>query len=314
MWGYRMEKHISVLLDEAINYLDIKDGGIYVDMTLGYGGHSKEILKRNKKGFLFAFDKDIDACNSSKELLDTFGNNYKIFNNSFTLIKECLNNEGIFKVDGILYDLGVSSVELDQKDRGFSYMHDARLDMRMKQDASVSAYDVVNNYSLEDLVRIFREYGEEKHALKIANRIVESRVIKPIDTTLELVDIIDKCIPYREKRNSHPAKKVFQAIRIEVNNELEEFENALRDSLDLLNVGGVIAVITFHSLEDRICKKIFKEVSEVNSVIKGLPNVNPDLLPDFELITRKPILPSDREMEYNSRSRSAKLRVIKRIK
>lgn len=314
MWGYRMEKHISVLLDEAINYLDIKDGCIYVDMTLGYGGHSKEILKRNKKGFLFAFDKDIDACNSSKELLDTFGDNYKIFNNSFTLIKECLNNEGVFKVDGILYDLGVSSVELDQKDRGFSYMHDARLDMRMKQDASVSAYEVVNNYSEKDLVRIFREYGEEKHALKIANRIVESRLIKPIETTLELVDIIDKCIPYREKRNSHPAKKVFQAIRIEVNNELEEFEKALRDSLDLLNVGGVIAVITFHSLEDRICKKIFKEVSEVDSVVKGLPNVNPDLLPDFELVTRKPILPSDREMEYNSRSRSAKLRVIKRIK
>lgn len=314
MWGYRMEKHISVLLDEAINYLDIKDGGIYVDMTLGYGGHSKEILKRNKKGFLFAFDKDIDACNSSKELLDTFGDNYKIFNNSFTLIKECLNNEGVFKVDGILYDLGVSSVELDQKDRGFSYMHDARLDMRMKQDASVSAYEVVNNYSEKDLVRIFREYGEEKHALKIASRIVESRLIKPIETTLELVDIIDKCIPYREKRNSHPAKKVFQAIRIEVNNELEEFEKALRDSLDLLNVGGVIAVITFHSLEDRICKKIFKEVSEVDSVVKGLPNVNPDLLPDFELVTRKPILPSDREMEYNSRSRSAKLRVIKRIK
>lgn len=309
-----MEKHISVLLEEAINYLDIKDGAIYVDMTLGYGGHSKEILKRNKKGFLFAFDKDIDACQNSKKLLDDYGKNYKIFNSSFVNLKDCLASENVFKVDGILYDLGVSSVELDQKDRGFSYMHDARLDMRMKQDANISAYDVVNKYSEKDLVRIFREYGEEKHALKIASRISEARLVKPIETTLELVDIIDKCIPYREKRNSHPAKKVFQAIRIEVNNELDEFEKALRDSLDILNVGGIIAVITFHSLEDRICKKIFKEVTEVDQMVKGLPNVSPDLLPNFELVTRKPILPSDREIKYNSRSKSAKLRVIKRIK
>lgn len=309
-----MEKHISVLLNEAINYLDIKDGGNYIDMTLGYAGHSKEILKRNKKGFLFAFDKDVDACSNSREILDSIGNNYKIFNTSFANVYDCIKNEDVSSVDGILFDLGVSSVEIDQDDRGFSYMHDAKLDMRMDQDAKLSAYEVVNDYSCDDLVRIFREYGEEKHALKIAKSICEVRINEKIETTFQLVDIIDKCIPYKEKRNSHPAKKVFQAIRIEVNNELDDFEKALKDSLKLLSVNGVICVITFHSLEDRICKKIFREYTEVDPVIKGMPNIDESLLPDYELVVKKPILPSNEEMNYNSRSRSAKLRVIKRIK
>ena len=306
--------HKSVLLNESIYNLNIKDGGLYVDMTLGYAGHSKEILKRNKKGFLFAFDKDIDAINHSSKVLDEIGDNYKIFNTGFINIKKCLQDEGIDKVDGILYDLGISSPEIDQDSRGFSYMKDARLDMRMKQDSELSAYEVVNNYKVEDLARIFREYGEEKHALRIAKEIEKQRSIKEITTTLELVDIIDRCIPYKEKRNGHPAKKVFQAIRIEVNNELEEFETSLRDSLSLLNVGGRICVITFHSLEDKICKRIFKEVSDVDELVKGNPFIEDDHLPDFKLITKKPILPTSSELEYNSRAKSAKLRVIERIK
>jgi len=307
------QEHISVLKDEVIEYLNIKEDGIYVDATLGYAGDSKEILKRNKKGFLFAFDKDIDAINKSKEYIKEF-NNYKIFNTGFINIKETLENEGISKVDGILFDLGVSSPEIDEAKRGFSYMVDSKLDMRMNQSAKFSAYDVVNSYSKEELTRIFREYGEEKHANKIANKIVEARSIKEINTTLELVDIIDKCIPYREKRNSHPAKKVFQAIRIEVNNELGEFEKALEDSLKMLNVGGRVVVITFHSLEDRICKQIFKKYTTIDPFYKGLPNVDESLLPDFKLLTNKPIIPTEREQEYNKRSRSAKLRAIEKIK
>lgn len=306
--------HKSVLLNEAIYNLNIKDGGIYVDMTLGYAGHSKEILKRNKKGFLFAFDKDIDAIDYSKKTLNEIGNNYKIFNTGFINIKECLDEEKIDKVDGILYDLGISSVEIDQDSRGFSYMKDAKLDMRMNQNSTLSAYEVVNNYSVEDLTRIFREYGEEKHSLRIAKEIETRRNIKKIETTLELVDIIDKCIPYKEKRNTHPAKKVFQAIRIEVNNELGEFESSLKDSLDLLNIGGRICVITFHSLEDRICKRIFKEKTDVLELVKGNPFIEKDYLPNFKLITKKPILPTSEELEYNSRAKSAKLRVIERIK
>ena len=306
--------HKSVLLKEAINFLDIKDGGIYVDMTLGYAGHSKEILKRNKKGFLFAFDKDVDAISHSEKVLDEIGSNYKIFNTGFININSCLEDEGVMFVDGVLYDLGISSPEIDQDNRGFSYMRDARLDMRMKQDSSLTAYDVVNTYSLEELTRIFREYGEEKFALRIAKEIVNVRSKSDISTTLELVDIIDRCIPYKEKRNGHPAKKVFQAIRIEVNNELEEFEKSLRDALKLLKVDGVICVITFHSLEDRICKRVFKEVSEVDPLVKGVPNINEELLPDYVLVTKKPIVPASDEISFNSRARSAKLRVIKRVK
>lgn len=308
-----MEKHISVLLNESIDSLNIKSNGIYIDGTLGFAGHSSEILKRIPNGMLYSFDKDINAITYSKEKLEKISNNFKLYNESFSNIKERCLEENI-KPDGILFDLGLSSVEIDDASRGFSYMKDDKLDMRMDLSSSLSAYDVVNTYTVQELVRIFREYGEEKHALKIANAIEEVRSIKKIETTLELVDIIDKCYPYKEKRKGHPAKKVFQAIRIEVNNELEELEKALKDSLDILNVGGRIAVITFHSLEDRICKNIFREASMINPVVKGMPNIPSEMLPNFRLITNKPILPLESEIRQNSRSKSAKLRVIEKIK
>lgn len=308
-----MEKHISVLLNEAIEYLNIKEDGIYVDATLGYAGHSSEILKRLKNGKLIAFDKDIDAINHSKEKLEKISPNFKIHNTGFINIKEKLEEDSL-KADGILFDLGVSSPEIDTGERGFSYMKDAKLDMRMDQNAKKTAYEVINTYTVEQLTDIFRKYGEEKHAMKIAKEIETERSIKNIETTFELVDIIDRCYPYKEKRNTHPAKKVFQALRIEVNNELEEVETALKDSLKLLNKGGRIVVITFHSLEDRICKNIFKENTKINEVIKGMPNIPEEMLPDYKLVTNKPILPSSEEMENNKRSKSAKLRVIEKVK
>ncbi len=235
--------HISVLKEEAINGLNIKEAGIYVDMTLGFAGHSSEILKKNKKGFLFAFDKDIEACNYSLEILKKIGNNFKIFNTGNINMKDTLLKEGITKVDGFLFDLGVSSAELDNSSRGFSYMKNSKLDMRMDKNSSFSAYELVNNYSEKQLYMILKDYGEEKYANRIARNIVLERNIKPITTTFELVDIIDKCIPFRDKRNGHPAKKTFQAIRIEVNNELEEFRKSLIDALEMLNVEGYICCI-----------------------------------------------------------------------
>jgi len=308
-----MEKHISVLLNEAIDYLNIREDGNYIDATLGYAGHSSEILKRAKKGMLFAFDKDIDAITHSRAKLEKIGDNFKIFNTGFINIKEKIEEENK-PISGVLFDLGVSSPEIDELGRGFSYMKDARLDMRMDQEAKLDAYKVINEYSQSELTNIFRKYGEEKYANKIANEIVNLRQTKKIETTFELVDIIDKCYPYREKRNTHPAKKVFQALRIEVNNELGEFEKALKDALSLIEIGGRVVVITFHSLEDRICKNIFKEVTEIDPVIKGMPNVPKEMLPDFKLITNKPIIPSDIEIENNKRSKSAKMRVIEKIK
>ena len=301
-----MEKHISVLRDEAINALEIKEDGIYVDMTLGYAGHAKEILKRNKKGFLFAFDKDVNAIEYSTKVLQSIGSNFRIFNSDNLNAKKLLEDENVTGVDGILYDLGISSPEIDEKDRGFSYMQDAKLDMRMDINQELSAYEVVNNYKYEDLVRIFRIYGEERFAGKIAKNIERARSIKPIGTTLELVDIIDKSIPFKEKRNGHPAKRVFQAIRIEVNNEIEGLKKSLDNAVKLLNVNGILAVITFHSLEDRIVKQKFKELTEEDKFVKGLPNIDKSLLPDYVLITRKPILPSSDEIDFNKRSKSAK--------
>ncbi len=309
-----MEKHISVLLNETIEGLNIKDDGIYVDMTLGYGGHSSEVLKRLKSGKLIAFDQDSEAIKYSNERLSKISSNYQIVHNNFVNLKEELNKLGIYKVDGIMFDLGISSAQIDEKERGFSYMKDARLDMRMNQEAKLTAYDVVNNYSEDKLTDIFRYYGEEHHARRIAKEIVSKRTNKPIETTLELVDIIDKVIPYREKRNSHPAKKVFQAIRIEVNDELNVLSKALKDALDMLNVNGRICVITFHSLEDRICKKIFTEVTKEDEVIKGMPNIDQSLLPDFKIVNKNTIKPSQVEIENNKRSKSAQLRIIERIK
>ena len=308
-----MEKHKSVLLNEAIEYLNIKEDGIYIDATLGFAGHSSEILKRIKKGFLMAFDKDIDAIDYSRSKLLKIGDNFKIFNTGFINIKEKVS-EKVSKVDGILFDIGVSSVEIDESSRGFSYMKNGPLDMRMDQSSNLTAEFIVNNYSLDELTKIFREYGEEKHSYKIAKKIIEEREKSPIKETAKLVEIIDKCYPYKEKRHSHPAKKVFQALRIEVNNELEELKIALNSSLDLLNIGGRLVVITFHSLEDRICKNLFKEKTMVNPVIKGMPDVPLEMLPDFKLVTNKPVIPLDEEMKNNSRSKSAKMRVIERVK
>ena len=297
--------HVSVLLNESIENLNIKEDGIYVDCTLGFAGHSKEILKRIKKGKLFAFDQDGEAINYSKKILDQISGNYEIIKSNFAFIKSELNKRGIEKVDGVLFDLGVSSVQLDEAERGFSFHKDAKLDMRMDTDQSFSAYDVVNDYSKEELEKIFFNYGEEKYSRSIASAIVRERENKKIETTLELTEIIRESVPEKYRRTHHPARKVFQAIRIEVNKELDVFTKALNDAIDMLNPGGRICVITFHSLEDRICKKIFKEKSEIDSVFKGLPDKDIPLeyRPELKLITK--IKPSKKELADNNRSRSS---------
>lgn len=306
--------HYSVMLKEVIDNLNLKDTGIYVDATLGYAGHTGEILKRVKRGFIFAFDQDINAINYSQEKLSKIGSNFLLIKSNFLYMKEELAKQNIISVDGIVFDLGVSSPQLDTKERGFSYHFDSRLDMRMDLDNPISAYEVVNNYSESDLFRIISTYGEEKHAKSIAKNIVKARNIKPIETTLELVDVIKKSMPYKDTINKHPAKKTFQAIRIEVNHELDILETSLKNALSLLNVGGRMVVITFHSLEDRIVKQVFKEVSSVDPVVASLPVIPDAYQPDFKLVTDKVILPSKEELEENNRSHSSKLRVIERIK
>lgn len=305
--------HVSVLLNESIENLNIKEDGIYVDCTLGFAGHSKEILKRIKKGKLFAFDQDGEAINYSKKILDQISGNYEIIKSNFAFIKSELNKRGIEKVDGVLFDLGVSSVQLDEAERGFSFHKDAKLDMRMDTDQSFSAYDVVNDYSKEELEKIFFNYGEEKYSRSIASAIVRERENKKIETTLELTEIIRESVPEKYRRTHHPARKVFQAIRIEVNKELDVFTKALNDAIDMLNPGGRICVITFHSLEDRICKKIFKEKSEMDSVFKGLPDKDIPLeyRPELKLITK--VKPSKKELDDNNRSRSSILRVAEKM-
>ena len=303
--------HVSVLLNESIENLNIKEDGIYVDCTLGFAGHSKEILKRIKKGKLFAFDQDGEAINYSKKILDQINGNYEIINSNFVNIKSELNKRGIYKVDGILFDLGVSSPQLDEDYRGFSYHMDAKLDMRMNQNQKFSAYELVNEYSLDSLTEIFSKYGEEKYSRSIANGIVEARKNKKIETTLELVEIIKNNVPEKYKRNSHPARKVFQAIRIEVNKELDVFEKALNDAIELLNPTGRICVITFHSLEDRICKNKFKKLSEVDKMVKGLPIIPDEYKPVLKIIGK--YKPSKKELEENNRSRSSILRVAEKL-
>ena len=307
-------KHVSVLLEEAISSLNLKENSIVVDATLGYGGHSSNILDRINKGYLFAFDQDSEAIRHSTDRLNAIGTNFTIIKSNFVNLKEELSKYNINKVDGVLFDLGVSSPQLDDKDRGFSFHEDARLDMRMDKDQSLSAYEVVNNYSKEDLARIFRDYGEDKFANNIAKKIVEYRTNKSIETTLELVDIIKTAVPMKFAKLKHPARQVFQAIRIEVNHELDVIEPALNQALDLLNVGGRVCVITFHSLEDRIVKRLFKEKTKVDDILRGDPNIPEEYLPDFKLVVNKAIEPSKEELENNPRARSAKLRVIERIK
>ncbi len=309
-----MEKHISVLLNESISSLNLKENSIVVDCTLGYGGHSSNILERIKKGYLFAFDQDSEAIRHSTSRLKEIGTNFTIIKSNFVNLKEELAKLNIFKVDAILFDLGVSSPQLDEKERGFSFHEDAPLDMRMDRESTLTAYDVVNSYSKEELVRIFTDYGEDKFARNIANKIIEYRNTKNIETTLELVEIIKTAVPMKFRLDKHPARQIFQAIRIEVNHELDVLESALKQALELLNVGGRVVVITFHSLEDRIVKRYFKEKTEIDSKIKGLPNIPDEYLPDFKLVYNKAILPSTKELDDNPRSRSAKLRVIERIK
>lgn len=305
--------HKSVLLESCLEYLNLKNDSIIVDCTLGYGGHSSRILEKINNGFLYAFDQDIEAINYSKNRLDKISQNYEIIKSNFSNLKNELSLRNVLSVDGILFDLGVSSPQLDEDYRGFSFHKDAPLDMRMDQSKSLSAYDVVNDYSFDELVRIFRDYGEEKYASSIAKKIVNYRQNKKIETTLELVEVIKSGVPESYKRDKHPARKVFQAIRIEVNNELEVFENAVKQALDLVKVGGRVCVITFHSLEDRIVKKIFKKFSEVDEVVKGMPNIPDEYKPLIKIINNKPIVASSNEIEKNSRSKSAKLRVIERI-
>ena len=305
--------HKSVLLEESIDGLNIKEDGVYVDCTLGFGGHSSEILKRLKKGLLIAIDQDDMAIKASKERLSKISDNYEIIKCNFVRMKEELLKRGISKVDGILFDLGVSSPQLDIDERGFSYHHDAKLDMRMDQSKEFSAYDVVNTYDYDKLVKIFREYGEEKYATSIAKQIIKYRENKPIETTLELVDIIKSGMPYKAMRDSHPARKVFQAIRIEVNDELNVLEKALEDAISLLNVNGRICVITFHSLEDRIVKNIFRKYSEVPNEIKKLPFVPKEYQPVLKIIS-KGTVPSKKKIEENNRARSSRLRIAEKKK
>lgn len=304
--------HFSVLLDECIQNLNIHEDSIIVDCTLGFGGHSSEILKRIPQGYLYAFDQDEKAITYSRNRLNKICTNFDIIETNFVHLKEELEKRNVKQVHGILFDLGVSSPQLDEKERGFSFHQDARLDMRMDRHQSLSAYEVVNTYSYERLVHIFKVYGEEKFATSIARKIERAREEKPIETTLELVEIIKSAVPEKYKREKHPARKVFQAIRIEVNNELEVCESALKQALELLEIGGRCLVITFHSLEDRICKSIFKEVSSISKELQKLPVLPEEFEPKYKIVGT--FTPTKEELEKNHRSRSATLRVIERIK
>jgi 16S rRNA (cytosine1402-N4)-methyltransferase len=310
-----MFDHTTVLLEEAVEGLAIKPDGIYVDCTLGGAGHSSLILsKLGRYGRLYAFDQDETAIIHAKTKLAAYQDKLTIIKSNFLYLKEELEKLGIEKVDGILYDLGVSSPQLDTPERGFSYHYDAPLDMRMDNDASISAYDVINEWSYEDLVRTFFRYGEEKFSKQIARKIEAARESKPIQTTAELVELIKDAIPAPARRKGgHPAKRIFQAVRIAVNDELAVFEKSLNQAIELLNQGGRISVITFHSLEDRICKATFKKASETPNLPPGLPIIPDEYKPELKLITRKPILPSDEELENNNRARSAKLRIAEKI-
>ncbi|WML38997.1 16S rRNA (cytosine(1402)-N(4))-methyltransferase RsmH [Neobacillus sp. OS1-2] len=310
-----MFEHTTVLLKEAVDGLNIKPDGIYVDCTLGGAGHSSRILsKLGAGGKLYAFDQDETAIAHAKEKLAEYGDQLVIIKSNFLYLKDELESLGINHVDGVLYDLGVSSPQLDTPERGFSYHHDAPLDMRMDNDADVSAYDVINHWSYEDLVRIFFRYGEEKFSKQIARKIEAAREVNPIETTFELVELIKDGIPAPARRKGgHPAKRIFQAVRIAVNDELAVFEKSLNQAIDLLKPEGRISVITFHSLEDRICKAAFKKASETPQLPKGLPIIPDEYKPELKLVSRKPILPSEEELEHNNRARSAKLRIAEKL-
>lgn len=304
-----MSKHISVLLLEALEMLDVKKDGIYVDGTLGRGGHSKEILKKLDGGKLYCFDLDLTAIKESKENLKEY-NNVEFVHDNF---KNMFNY--VDKVDGILLDLGVSSPQFDEQERGFSYRFDGPLDMRMNKEDKLSAYEVVNNYSKEELERVLRDYGEEKYYRSIVSNIIKQREIKPIETTFELVDVIKRSLPYKVLNSKgHPAKQTFQAIRIEVNHELDSLKEFLNEFDGKLNKDGKVVIITFHSLEDKLVKYKFKELSSVvdDKRIAKLPS-EIEKAP-YELISRKAVVASEDELTNNPRSKSAKLRGIRYVK
>lgn len=307
-------EHIPVLLDEAIAGLNINPNGIYVDCTLGGAGHASEILRRlSAQGFLYCFDQDNYSILRGKERLSSISDNFAVIEDNFLNIKKHLEILGVNKVDGILYDLGVSSFQFDIGERGFSYNFDAELDMRMDQNQGLTAYDIVNGYSISELKKIFYEYGEERFAPGIAKRIIIEREKKPIATTFELVEVIKKAIPAAARRSGgHPAKKVFQALRIAVNNELEVFERSLQDALTILNPQGRIVVISFHSLEDKICKACFKEKVDVQ-IPRGLPIKEKDIIREYRLVNHKVITSSEEELARNHRAHSAKLRIIEKL-
>ena len=307
-------KHVSVLLNECIDGLNIKEDGIYVDCTLGGAGHSSHILKHlSKNGLLIGIDQDTDALKAAKERLKDY-DNVKYVHSNFYNIDSILNELGIEKVDGILMDLGVSSYQLDNAERGFSYMQDAPLDMRMNRDNDFSAYSIINDYSEEELYKIIRDYGEEKFAKRIANFIVNRRAEKPIETTFELVDIIKAAIPAKARREGpHPAKRTFQAIRIEVNSELKILNKTIEDGVNRLNKDGRMAIITFHSLEDRIVKLKFRELENPCTCPREFPLCICGKKPSVKVLNKKGIAPSKEEIEENPRSRSAKVRVVEKV-
>ena len=302
--------HYSVLKNELIAGLNIKDNGIYVDATIGYAGDSKEILKKIKNGYLYGFDQDDNAVNYSNEELKKISNNFKIFKSNFVNMKELLNDNNVKDVDGIIFDLGFSSPQIDDEKRGFSFMHDGPLDMRMSSEG-ISAKDIIDRYTEEELDKIFFQYGEEKLSKIIAKKIVSKK--EQINTTLDLVSVIKEAVGANYFYKNHPERKIFQALRIEVNNELKVLESVLPDAINLLKKGGRLCVITFHSLEDRIVKNIFKKYSEVDEMVKGLKDIPDEYKPLIKIINKKPILPSEDEIKENTRSASAKLRIVERI-
>ncbi|KMK96606.1 16S rRNA (cytosine(1402)-N(4))-methyltransferase RsmH [Rossellomorea marisflavi] len=311
-----MFKHTTVLLEETVDGLNIRPDGIYVDCTLGGAGHSEYLAGQlSSQGHLYCFDQDETAIAHAKEKLEAFSDRVTFVQSNFRNLKAELADLGVHTVDGVLYDLGVSSPQLDTPERGFSYHHDAPLDMRMDLQGELSAFDVVNHWSFEDLVRIFYRYGEEKFSKQIARKIEAAREKKAIETTGELVELIKEGIPAPARRKGgHPAKRVFQAIRIAVNDELGAFEDSLEQAIDILSPGGRVSVITFHSLEDRMCKTMFKEKAAGPQLPPGLPVIPEGYEPELKLITRKPILPSEDELEMNNRARSAKLRIAEKNK
>ena len=311
-----MFHHVSVMLNETIDYLNIKEDGVYVDCTLGGAGHALYLLNQlNDEGRLIAIDQDLTAIENAKEVLKEHLHKVTFVHNNFRELTNILKELNIEKVDSIYYDLGVSSPQLDVPERGFSYHHDAKLDMRMDQTQSLSAYEVVNEWSYEALVKIFYRYGEEKFSKQIARRIEANREQQPIETTLQLVDIIKEGIPAKARRKGgHPAKRVFQAIRIAVNDELSAFEDSIEQAIENVKVNGRISVITFHSLEDRLCKQIFQEYEKGPEVPRGLPIIPEAYSPKLKRVNRKPITATEEDLDENNRARSAKLRVAEILK